>query len=384
MTPPARLQAAAEILDAILAGQPAEQALSAWTRARRFAGSGDRAAIRDHVYDALRRKRSLAHLGGAMTGRGLIIGLAREAGAELSQIFTGAGHAPAALSEAEAMGPSAPMDELVALDCPDWLAPALRDSLGPDFAQVMDALRWRAPLFLRVNLARIGLEDARAALAADGITAVPHPLAPTALEVTENARKVARSAAYGAGLVELQDVSSQAVIAELPELGGARVLDYCAGGGGKALAMAARGAQVSAHDASPARMRDLPARAARAGAAITQLDAPEGLFDLVLTDVPCSGSGSWRRDPEGKWRLAPDRLEALIATQAGILTAAARHVRPGGQLCYVTCSLLDLENQSQIARFLQHDSRFALRHTHRLTPLQGGDGFFLATLSKCP
>ena len=385
MTPAARIAAAIGILDQVLAGEPAEKALTNWARASRFAGSGDRAALRDHVFDALRNRASFAHLGGALTGRGLMIGALRAAGVDPATLFTGAGHAPAPLSEAE-QAPPPPMPELVALDCPDWLAPQLRASLGDDFAPVMQALKVRAPVFLRVNLARADRETAARRLAQDGIDTRPHPLAETALEVTRNPRRVRNSTAYQQGLVELQDAAAQAICAEIPMTPGARVLDYCAGGGGKALALAARGARVLAHDAQPARLRDLPVRAARAGVEIPLLDRPgvrrAAPFDLVVADVPCSGSGAWRRSPEGKWRLTPDALDELCDIQSGILDEIADLVAPGGALVYITCSLLARENQDQVARFLARFPGWRLARQRLLTPRDGGDGFFQARLMR--
>ena len=327
MTPAARVSAAIEILDRILAGEPPEPALTNWGRAHRFAGSGDRQAIRDHVFDGLRRRASWAALGGEATGRGLMLGWARETGVE-AQIFTDAPHAPG-----PATTPPRPASPTEALDCPDWLAPGLQAALGADFAPVLQALQARAPVFLRVNLARTTRQAAALLLQEEGIATRPCAV-DTALEVTAGARKIQASEAYGQGMVELQDLSSQAVVAALGPLKGLKVLDLCAGGGGKALAMAALGARVTAHDAIARRMADLGPRAARAGAKIATTDRPEALapFDLVLTDVPCSGSGSWRRDPLGKWALTPARLAETLRLQAEILDRAAGLVRAGGVL----------------------------------------------------
>lgn len=389
MTPAARVSAAIDILDAIAAGTPAEKALTGWARGSRYAGSRDRAAVRDHVFDVLRCRRSFAALGGGEDGRGLLLGALRAAGADIPALFDGARFAPAPLSERERAHLATPvrMPELVALDCPDWLAPELRQSLGADFAPVMERLRTRAPVFLRVNTARTDRDGAQAALAADGIRAVPHPLAATALEVVENARRVRGATAFAEGLVELQDAASQAVVEALALPDGLPVLDYCAGGGGKTLALAARGAgPLYAHDAIPARMADLDRRAARAGAAVTRLTSDKlddaGPFGLVLLDVPCSGSGSWRRAPEGKWTLTRDRLDRLRAEQARILDDAATRVAEGGCLAYVTCSLLEAENAAQIAAFLARRDGWRNTRTLRLTPLDGGDGFYLAVLTR--
>lgn len=380
MTPGARLSAAIAVLDRVLAGEPAEKALTNWGRASRFAGSGDRAAVRDVVYDALRRRRSAAVLGGGLTGRGLVLGLVRAAGQEA--LFSGDGHAPAPPEPAdEGREPSA--EER--LDVPDWLVPELRDSLGAAFERVAEALRSRAPVFLRVNLGKTDLQGAVAALAAEGIVARPHPLAATALDVVENARKVGASEAYRSGLVELQDAASQAVVEALPLGDGMAVLDHCAGGGGKTLAMAARARlKIHAHDANPRRMADLPDRAKRAGVKVGLTDRPEAEapYDLVLVDAPCSGSGSWRRDPEGKWRLTPEGLAATEATQAAILDRVAALVQAGGWLAYATCSLLERENGGQVRAFLTRTSGWRMGRELRLTPLQGGDGFYLALLQR--
>lgn len=378
MTPGARAAAAIAVLDRVLAGEPAEKALTNWGRANRYAGSGDRAAVRDIVYDALRQRRSAAALGGGLTGRGLVLGLARALGQE--GWFSGEGHAPPPPGPTET---GVQLDAEAALDLPGWLIPALRDSLGPDLEPVAIALRTRAPVFLRVNLTKGDLAAAEAALAAEGILARPHPLATTALEVVENARKVQTSRAYQDGLVELQDASSQAVVEALPLADGRTVLDHCAGGGGKTLAMAARARlRLFAHDAAPGRMADLPDRARRAGAKVTLTDRPEavGPFDLVLVDAPCSGSGSWRRDPEGKWRLTPQHLEETRKTQAQILDRVAPLVRKGGVLAYATCSLLRSENHDQVRDFLARTPGWTLDREQVFTPLQGGDGFYLAIM----
>ena len=383
MTPAARLSAAIEVLDRILTGQPAEQALTNWGRGHRFAGSGDRAALRDLVFDALRCKRSFAALGGGETGRGLILGGLRDAGRDISALFSGAGFSPAPVGVEEA----GRMPEAAeALDCPDWLLAPLQDSLGDAAGAVLQALRQRAPVFLRVNLARTTVAAALKLLAEDGIFSRPHALAKTALEVTENARKIQTSTVWLQGLVELQDAASQAVVEALDLRPGQRVLDFCAGGGGKSLAMAALGARIYAHDANPRRMVDLPTRAARARSKIeiVKYPAKSAPYDLILTDVPCSGSGSWRRDPQGKWALTPGRLAEILELQARILDQVAPMLAAGGRLAYVTCSLLRAENECQTAAFLTRHPGWKLLHSQRFTPLQGGDGFFVALLTAAP
>lgn len=381
MTPAARAQAAIQVLDQILRGDPAEAALLRWARGSRFAGSGDRAAVRDLVFDCLRRKRSHAALGGAMTGRGLVLGMCRADGIAPGDVFSGLGHGPAALSEAEVTS-GRPPQGVEALDLPDWIAPFWADSLGADGDAIAQAMQGRAPVWLRVNSLRATPEQALAALAQDGIEASPSPDLPTALRVTSGARRLSGGQAYAEGLVELQDLSPQLACAALPQA--AKVLDYCAGGGGKALALAARGkVQVTAHDADARRMADLPVRAKRAGAAIeiAQPGQIKGRFDLVVADVPCSGSGTWRRTPDAKWRLDQDGLSRLLALQAEILDKAAGFVAPTGYLAYMTCSLLNVENGDQVQAFAAR-APFQLVAELRFSPLDASDGFYLALLQQ--
>ena len=386
MTPAARISAAIVVLDQILAGAPVDQSLTNWGRGNRFAGSGDRHAIRDLVFDALRCRRSHAALGGGMTGplmtgRALALGGLRAAGVDPRGLFTGEGHAPSPLRPDEVGRPPAGAE---ALDVPDWLEAPLQAALGPDYQAVMQAMRHRAPVFLRVNLARVSRDEALRLLAAEGIAAQAHDLVNTALQVTVNERKIQTSGPYLAGLVELQDAASQAVVALLDLQPGARVLDYCAGGGGKTLAMAARGVAPDAHDIRAARMKDLPARAARAGARvrIVQDPARSAPYDVILVDAPCSGSGSWRRDPQGKWALTPERLAELQRLQSDILDRCVPLLAAKGVLAYATCSLLTQENEAQVQGFLARHSGFIAIATQRFTPLQGGDGFFAAMLTR--
>lgn len=379
MTPAARISAAITVLDHILAGQPAEQALLRWSRASRFAGSGDRAAVRDLVFDALRCRDSHAALGGGLTGRGLMIGGLRAAGHDPAAFFTGQGHAPAPLRPDEQPG----VVEGVP-DIPGWIRPLWDASLGDRAEAVAGAMRCRAPVWLRVNPIKADAALAVQALAQDEIVAEPDARLPTALRVTANERRLSQSRAYRSGLVELQDLSPQLACAALPVTAGMRVLDYCAGGGGKVLAIAGRaqGLTLAAHDADPARMGDLPQRAERAGTRVQIVTAPQGAFDLVIADVPCSGSGTWRRTPDSKWRLTPEGLRDLVALQARILRQAAPLVRPGGHLAYMTCSVLDDENGGKVDGFLHENPGFRQVSRRLWTPLDASDGFFLSLLAR--
>lgn len=380
----ARYAAAIEVLDAWLDGLPVEQALTRWSRGARYAGSKDRAAVRDHVYDVLRQK-GVCEAAGAATGRGLILGLIRVQGGDLAEIFSGIGHAPAALSEAEIDAVVPTVDP--SLNVPEWTRPLLAERMKGALPELLEAIAHRAPLWVRVNLRRGTRDDAARALAEDGMTTRPHPDVVTALEVTEGARRLRQSAAFGAGLVEPQDLSVQWALSRINWPATGKVLDYCAGGGGKALAIADRtDAAVFAHDALPRRMADLEPRAERAGVRIVQLGteqlASSAPFDLVLTDVPCSGSGTWRRDPEAKWRLSPQALDSLIETQAGILDDAADLVGAEGRLVYMTCSLFEAENEAQIEGFLARHPDWQASSAHVFTPLTASDGFFAAELTR--
>lgn len=385
MTPGARISAAITVLDQILAGGAAERALTNWARGARYAGAKDRAAVRDHVFDALRCKRSYAWIGGAETGRALMLGALWARNQDPGAVFNGEGHAPFAQTASEqSPRPLKDAPDPIRLDMPDWIWPQLQRAY-PEHAEVIaQELQHRAPVFVRVNRAKGGRAGAIAQLQAAGITARPHPLSETALELVENPRRLAQSEVYRTGLVELQDAASQAVVDFLPPA--PRVLDYCAGGGGKSLAIAASGSAVFAHDANAQRMRDLPERARRAGCQITCLSGAQigahAPFDLVLCDVPCSGSGAWRRSPEGKWRLTPKDLERLVKTQEDILRDACDLVAPGGHLAYVTCSLLPVENDAVTTAFCRANSAWQVTRSRQFTPLDGGDGFYVALLRR--
>jgi 16S rRNA (cytosine967-C5)-methyltransferase len=392
MTPNARYAAAIDILDAVLAGEPAEKTLTNWARSNRYAGSKDRACVRDIVFDCLRQRRSFMHSAGFDGARGLVAGHILAAGQMVDAVYTGERFAAGVLSDAErdcldTPKPSAP--DAVRLDIPDWIEPKLRTSLGDGFEPALKALQSRAPLDLRVNVKKAEMVQVQADLQKDGIETDPVNGVPNALRVTCNPRRVALSDAYQNGLVEIQDAGSQAVVAEVPLNGILTVLDYCAGGGGKTLAMAAiadDAVQFDAYDRNNARMNDLPVRAKRAGAKVRVLRSDPvqagKTYDLVLLDVPCSGTGAWRRNPNGKWRFGADELQSLQVVQADILGQAQALVANGGVLAYVTCSLLHEENEAQVASFLAAYDGWAESVSRRFYPHEGSDGFFLAVLKK--
>ncbi len=390
MTPQARVQAAIEVLDLVIAaarrqGAPADRIVSDWFRTRRFAGSKDRRAVRDLVYQAIRACGEVPD-----SGRAAMLALAADDPA-LAALFTGEGHAPAAIRPGET-----PALRGVA---PEWLVTALADSgiAGTSAA----ALLGRAPLDLRVN-----------ALKADRATLdLPVPgealLAPQALRLPHGTA-IEQWSAYQQGQIEVQDHGSQLTCQALGAQPGELVVDLCAGAGGKTLALAAqlgnRG-QLVACDVDRARLSRLAPRAARAGVSVVEerlldpgreverLEDLLGQADAVLVDAPCSGTGTWRRNPEARWRLTPGELARLTALQARLLDLAARLVRPGGRLVYVTCSLLDAEGAHQIDAFLAREPGWraepltlgagtARGHGLRLGPASDGtDGFFVARLA---
>ena len=387
MTPAARFAAAIAVLDQIVAGDPAERALTNWARTHRFAGSGDRAAIRDHVYDVLRARRSLAVLGGGTNGRALVLGLLRRDKIDPQTVFGTGGHAPTALSSHEAAPPDATPTPAEAADLPDWLWPLWQDAFGEDAMAVAQAMQHRASLHLRVNLARTTRDAAQARLAGEGIVTDVHPDVATGLIVLDNPRRVAGSATLADGWIEVQDAASQIAVAALPLTPGLRVLDYCAGGGGKALAIADRlGGQVWAHDIDPARMQDIAPRAARAGATITTCSTKAlsalAPFDLVLCDAPCSGSGTWRRTPDAKWRLSAEDLSRLNILQADVLEKGAALCAGMGRLAYATCSVLRCENDAIVQAFLARHPRWSIESVLRLQPAPHNDGFYMAVLAR--
>ena len=400
MTPAARLAAAADILDTLDLTRPVESQLKAWGRGNRYAGSKDRRAIADRVYMAIRYRRSAALRAGGETGRALVLGtMAGADGLSLDDILAhcSGGYGLASLDEAERMALASDPDwpsNAARLDWPDWLWADAQAVFADDIESELDALRRRAPVDLRVNTLRATVDGAIMALQDD--TAITReqirPVSgfPLALRLPPGS-PVLTSRAWREGMVELQDAGSQTVAAMLEARPGETILDYCAGGGGKTLALAAameNAGRLLAFDVEAARMADLPQRAARAGASIlslldhSDLKSFEGICDRVLVDAPCSGSGSWRRDPAGKWRLTPATLANYTRLQDEALDAATRYLRPGGTLLYATCSVLRVENEDRIDAFLARHADFNLETNRRLHPARDGcDGFFSARLN---
>ena len=397
---------AIEILDGLAGtGQPTDRFLKDWFRSRRFAGSGDRRAIAEQVFSVQRRRAQLAHRMGSDAPRALVIAALVEAGGEVEALFTG-GYGPAPLSDAERAAIAAvpaPAPAWVVGEYPAWLEPELLRAFGDDLAPEMAALIPRAPVDLRVNTLKATRDEVLAALEKDGVAAAPTPYAPHGIRIAQEAPALARSLLFESGAFEFQDEAAQiaSVLCDArPEM---RVLDLAAGAGGKSLALAAamqnRG-EILACDVRGEALFELEKRAARAGAAIIEtlpLDPgqPQGAFDLVLVDAPCSGSGTWRRQPELRWRLTPERLAELTGVQDRLLDRAAGLVKPGGRLVYATCSILPSENQDRALVFRARRPDFSALNMRESWPqtavppglgpdfrasprLTGTDGFYCA------
>ena len=385
MQPAARYAAAIYVLDRIIAGDPAERELTDWARKNRYAGSKDRAAVRDIVFECLRNLRSFQHSSGLSGGRGAIVGLLQSTDDDLSSVFSDVGYAPSGLSDDEVAvidGDKEPISLAASLNIPDWIM----DLLDAELQREIPYLKNRAPIDLRVNLSKTNIVTAQKALLKDGIETTLIDANPTALRVVGQTRKILQTDLYKTGKIELQDAGSQALInaIEFPETGS--VLDYCAGGGGKSLAIAALNPslQISAYDISVKRMSDLPERSKRAGAKISVLKhdplKSDQMYDTIILDVPCSGSGSWRRSPDAKWKFTQDKLSELNELQANILSKTSTSVMDGGRLVYMTCSVFREENENQIKSFLNQNPDWKIQFEKHLSLSNGTDGFYICSL----
>ena len=400
MTPGARVSATISILDNYLVGMPENKALLNWFRANRFAGSKDRRAIREFFFKCLRFKRSslwpFENAGFHQSGRYLVIGMLKFSDEQLSDIFNDEKYSPEALSEKEKIviesfdkiAAKAPFS--VKQNFPDFLERILMDSFDINLLENLKCLNERASLFLRVNCIKGTRETVINSLKNEGIIVEVVANSSFGLKVLEKAKELNKSKCYLAGEVEIQDISSQAAVSFINPIKGNKILDFCAGGGGKTLAMASLtlgDSDFYVHDVSQSRLNNLVERCIRAGFKVQILAADvlknsNHKFDLVVADVPCSGTGAWRRNPGSKWWLTQDKLDELLFKQRNILLTASKYVKSNGAFAYMTCSVLHKENRDQINWFLSVNKNFCLEKDILISPLQGGDGFYVSLLRK--
>jgi len=440
MTPGARIKAVIDLLDCMESdGAPADRLISTYFRSRRYAGSKDRKTITGQVYDILRGRAALDWWVVQIRGEGPVTSRQRMLAALLiindetveavKALFeVGGTYGPAPLDEAESalvealsgkalLDPAQPPD--VRANYPAWLNPSLSRVFGERLETEMSALNTRAPLDLRVNMLKPSADHMKDVLAAQGVETTPTTISPWGLRSLGHQR-IDHLKAMQDGLVEVQDEGSQIIALLVGAKPGMRVVDYCAGGGGKTLALSAameNKGYIFACDTSEKRLSGLPPRLKRARAHNVELQvlaekddlweqAHEGEFDRVLVDAPCSGMGAWRRNPGARWRLLRQDIEHHAIRQGAILERVAGLVRTGGRLVYATCSLLMEENEDVIAGFLKAHPDFSIVPASKvwaetlgaikgagacpddgeflhLTPAQNGtDGFFAAILER--
>lgn len=390
MTPSARLQAAIDILDGMTrSSAPADRYLKEWFAARRFAGSGDRRAIGEMVFRVLRHRACLGWRMQSGEPRALVIGVLLADGADPDSLFTG-GYGPAPLTGDERAliaAPVAPAPPWVEGEYPEWLERELSRRFGDGLADEMTAFAARAPVDLRVNSLKATRDDVLAALRSDGFDA--QAIGILGIRCPPGTRNLDKHALFLSGAFDIQDLAAQSSVEQAGAGPGMRVLDLAAGAGGKSLALAAamqnRG-EIIACDPRGAALAELEKRAGRAGASIIRTHIlgrpPAGPFDLVFLDAPCSGSGTWRRQPELKWRLTPERLSELTARQDRLLDEAAGLTKAA--LVYATCSILPAENQDRVAAFLAKNPAFRrAKADFQASPAADGmDGFYAAFLTR--
>ncbi len=418
MTPSARLQAAIEILEALEhTGKPADRFVRDWFRTRRYAGSKDRAAVGERVFGVLRQRGALMWRMESEAPRALVIGSLAAEGLDrtaIEALFDTSKYGPAVLDAPERARLAAPRDGAPPLwaqgEFPAFLEAELTRSLGSNLLDEMRAMAERAPIDLRVNTLKATRDEVRAELREAGFAAEPTPYAPHGLRILQHqgAAALSRLHAFLAGRFEFQDEAAQIASLLCAAKPDERILDLAAGAGGKALALAAemhnRGLIV-ARDNDPLRLAQLAPRATRAGVTIIREEAagaemPEQSFDVVFVDAPCTGSGAWRRQPEQKWRLTPERLAELQTLQDQLLDEAARAAPR--RIVYATCSLLACENEDRVSAFLARHPGYVIRpaaefwrevtsatpppglaEIFRATPrTTGTDGFFVAVLIR--
>lgn len=388
----ARLQTSIEILDNVFKARiPMDRVMGDFIRGRRYIGSGDRAAIAEYCYNIMRHYARLTWMAEKLRNKNsardlclIYLVLYEELDTEkISAIFNGDKYAPIKLNNAEektvrhlsqkAKDYISQMPEDVKVECPPDFYPSLKNLFGKDFINEMRAMLEPATLDLRVNIARKSRDEVMKSLANQGVACDPTPYSPWGLRCRRKVH-LAKTRAFRKGEIEIQDEGSQLIALLTAACPGEQILDYCAGGGGKTLAIASSMAgkgRLVATDIDGQRLQKTRPRLKRAGlhdnVEVRPLDEKrhhnwlkrqKGNFDCVLVDAPCSGTGTWRRNPDARWFRHGPPVSELISMQAGILDKAADIPKPGGRLVYATCSLLSQENENQIKAFLERHPNY--------------------------
>ena len=395
----ARAKAAIEILDNFLKGSNLNNTFEEWSKNNKFAGSGDREKIRDIVFDILRVRNTLeAPLGHhkiAESGRSLMVSYILFKSIEIEDIFTGSKYGPPELNNNEQK-----MKEKFVLiknkffnnqyNIPAFLVEDLKHSLSEKFENIMSVLGNRAPTFIRVNIKKTNLFSVSEKLKNEGITSEVCLESRQGLKILSNFRRVKMTKMFQEGLFEFQDLNSQKVIEDCNLVNQTKFLDFCAGAGGKTLCLASlrKGkGDFYAYDINKSKLEKLKVRAKKAGIKIGIIKKKDFSqvrykFDCVILDVPCSGSGAWRRNPQQKWRITQKKINDLTRLQFILLQQAKNFLQNNGKLIYITCSFLRTENERIIEKFLYENPFFSIVKQKNYYPSEDGDGFYCAELIK--
>ncbi len=395
-----RAAAAINILDDYLKGYPLEKALKQWFKKNRFAGSNDRRNIRDLVFDILRKRLILYYPFQineyVENGRILVLSylfLYKKGSFSLEDIKENKYLSPPInsneliiLNNINRLVKKAPKN--ISLNYPEFLEEKLTQSLGNNFNAIMEIFLKRAPVYLRINQNKINLKEAKIKLENQGIFSEICPSSNYALKIISGEKLIKNSLSYQLGEVELQDLSSQLTTEFIQISSGKKILDFCSGSGGKALAIASRlrnKVDLFAYDLNNLKYKNLIYRTNKAGANITIIDSKQlikykNFFDIVFVDAPCSGTGTWRRDPKIKWELNDQKLTLLTKNQYSIVKQACSYLKNGGFLIYVVCSLLEDEGDLIIRKYLLHHKNYSKVKSGIFHPINASDGFYFSVL----
>ena len=395
----AQANAAISILDDFLDGKNLNSILFNWTKNNRYAGSSDRESIRNIVFDILRVKKTFTFVlekeKQPINGRALVFLHSVFYALNLNDIFTGQKYGPEKLSIFEKEFLKISKENIkecfgVVDNIPDFLTAEFKRSLGRKFKNAMRLLEKRAPISIRVNPLKSDISSILECLSLEGIEGKKSKIVRYGIDIIGNPRRLTQIQAFKDGCFEVQDLHSQKIIEDLPLDEHTKVLDYCAGAGGKILSIACSlkgNGKFYIHDIDEKKLKEADLRAERAGVKFKRLEVEKlqnhrCSFDYIVTDVPCSGSGAWRRNPQQKWRITPESMNEILTRQTVILDEVKDLLKKNGCIFYITCSLLKIENEELIENFLMDNKHFRLLNKKNITIDDSGDGFFCAVLQK--